>query len=473
MKISDRILLSRRAVLRTLPMGAAAAAIGTPLRGNAQSTTSRDAAALAASGSFLLRGGHVLTMDESIGDVPIGDVLIRDGEIVEVGERINASDAELIDATDSIVMPGFVDTHFHMWSSIWRGTLYDASAYFRMQPITEHYTPEDHYTAVLYAAYEAINAGFTTCHNWAHGIRSTADAMAEIRALRDTGLRARMGYLAVLPDGPVPLEDLRAALAWIEENGSGRLSLGMILDGAGDAVADQVAVARRLGLQTITDHGGLLRYPDLFGPELFVTHGTDLTPEAMAVIAGNGLKVALCPSTDPLIGAGLPPIYPLLEAGVPLSNISFTIDVTAQTPADPFEMMRTLVNAGRIQQANSNSLMVIARSAPDWEFSYRDALELGTLSGANVLGIADQVGSLTPGKRADVITIRKDDLNMLPAEDTDPAYQLVQHAQPANIDTVIIDGRLRKFAGRLVGVDIDEVVRNAAAAQDAIQQRAG
>ena len=174
-----------------------------------------------------------------------------------------------------------------------------------------------------------------------------------------------------------------------------------------------------------------------------------------------------------MIGAGLPPIHPLLAGGVPLENISFTVDVTAQTPADPFEMLRTLVNAGRIQQIGNTNLGAIAQANPEWQFSYRDALEFGTLSGANVLGIADQIGSLTPGKRADVIVIRTDDINMLPAPNTDPTMQLIQHGQPANVDTVFIDGQLRKQAGKLVGVDVRKVVADAAAAQAALRARAG
>lgn len=451
----------------------AAASLGLPARTKAQSVSKKDIERLLASDQFLIRGGHTLTFDSSLGDFPKGDVLIRGGEIAAVGAKIDAGKAVVIDAANCIVLPGFVETHWHMWNSIWRGMLADASAYFGANSLAEHYTAEDHYTAVLYAACEAMSAGITTCHNWAHGVRNAADVEAEMRALRDSGLRARMGYMGVLRSGPTPAADLRAAIDWAKANGGGRLSIGMLLDGAGDALAGQVRVARALELKTITDHGGLLQHPDLFGPELLVTHGTGLSAADIRVIAENGIKVGLCPATDPMIGAGLPPIHALLAGGVPRANVSFTVDVNAQTPADPFEMMRTLVNAGRIQQAKSTDLRAIAQSAPKWLFSYRDALELGTLSGANVLGIADQVGSLTPGKRADVILVRKDAVNMLPAANTDPMFQLVQHAQPANVATVIIDGRVRKHAGSLVGLDVAQVVANAAAAQTAIRRRAG
>lgn len=247
----------------------------------------------------------------------------------------------------------------------------------------------------------------------------------------------------------------------------------MLLDGAGQHFAAQVRLARELGLKTITDHGGFLAYPDLIGPDFLYTHGTALTPAQIALIADRGIKVGLCPGTDPMIGAGLPPIDALRVAGVPLANISMTIDVNAQTPVDPFAMLRTLVNAGRIQQAQSTNLQAIAQANTTWRLSYSDALQIGTLSGASVLGLSNETGSLTPGKRADVIMIRTTDSNMLPAPAANATWQLIQHGLPSNVDTVFIDGVIRKRGGRMVGVDVARVSADAAALQSALRQRAG
>lgn len=461
--------VTRREVLSLLGASAVGGAIPGGVAFAAQAPNSP---ASNAQGEFLIRGGQVVSVDPAIGTLARADVHIRDGVIQAVGPNLSAPAAMVVDAAQRVVMPGFVETHWHMWNSVWRGLAEDATDYFRMQSWAQYYTPQDHYAAVMYAALEAINSGITTVHNWAHGVRSYSDVEAEMRALRDSGLRGRMGYVGVIGGVPTSEADLRKALGWIEANVRGRLSLSMLLDGAREHFTAQVQLARALGIKTITDHGGFMSQPDLLGPEFLYTHGTSLTPEQIRLIAQRGIKVGLCPGTDPMIGAGLPPMHALLTGGVPLDNISITVDVTAQTPADPFEMLRTLVNASRIQQMNSTSLGAIAQANPDWLFSYRDAVRVGTLSGANVLGIADQVGSLTPGKRADVIVVRLTDVNMLPATGTDPAMQLIQHGQPANVETVFIDGQLRKQAGRIVGLDVDRIMAEAVALQVALRERA-
>ncbi len=430
---------------------------------------------------LLLKGGYVLTMDPEIGDLAVGDVLVRDGQIIEIGTSLVAPEAEIIDASDMVIMPGFVETHWHMWNSSWRGMANDAAEYFRFSGVlAPHYTVEDHYIAVRYAALDALNAGITTVHNWAHGIRGFEDVQAEMRALVDTGIRAKMGYMAAVQGQATPAEDLIRARNWINENGQGRLGLGLLVEGGGpDQFEAAVALGRSLGLRPITDHGGGLARPDIAGSEFVVTHGTGLTPEAIQIIAQQDIKVALSPLIDPMIGGGLPPTYPLIAGGVRLENISFSVDVSAQTPVDPFAALRAIINAARMQQtqaastAQSAGPINIPDSSRGWDFSYRDALFVGTYGGANVLGLQEQTGSLTPGKRADIIMVRLDDLNMLPLVDTNMTFQLVQHGLPSNVDTVIVDGKIKKRNGELVNVNLAEIIAETAASQQAIRERAG
>ena len=141
----------------------------------------------------VIRSAYVITMDPALGDVPGGDVHFRDGAIVAIGRRLSAPGAEEIDGRNSIVTPGFVDTHWHMWNGVLRGMTQTPAEYFAMQRLAEFYAPQDHYTSVLFAAAEALNAGITTVHDWAHGVRSAQAAEAEIQALADSGVRARFG----------------------------------------------------------------------------------------------------------------------------------------------------------------------------------------------------------------------------------------------------------------------------------------
>ncbi len=430
---------------------------------------------------ILLQGGYVLSMDAEIGDLASGDVLIRDGQIIEVAASIDAPQAQIIDATNMVIMPGFVETHWHMWESSWRGMANDAAEYFRYSEVlTPHYTPEDFHTAVRYAALDAINAGITTVHNWAHGVTDFEIAQAEMQALVDSGLRAKMGYLAVIEGEMIGEADLNRALDWINENGEQRLGLSLLLDGVDpQQMQTATALGRSLNLRPITDHSGGLGTPEVSGEEFMVTHGPGLTPEAIEIMAERNIKVSLSPLIDPMIGGGLPPVYQLLAGGIPLENISFSVDVSAQTPVDPFASLRTMVNSARMQQVEANQTgmtagtLIIPAPGTEWLFSYRDALFTGTYGGANVLGLADQIGSLTPGKRADVIILNMNKINMLPLTEVNIPMQLVQHGLPGNVDTVIIDGQIRKLNGELLGVDMQQVINETAQSQARIRSRAG
>ncbi|MGA1741148.1 MAG: amidohydrolase family protein [Pseudohongiellaceae bacterium] len=477
MKTKGKVNRLRRKILQSSAIGGVALTYGAPF---AKAQSSAMPESLMRSREFLLKGGYVLSMDNDIGDIAVGDVHIRDGEIIDIAPAINAPQAEMIDATDRVIMPGFVETHWHMLVSHWRGIANDAADYFRLSSTLEpFYRTEDHYTAVRYSALDALNAGVTTCHNWSEGMLDQAGAIAEMQALVDSGIRAKMGYSAFHEGTLKTAAEMERTLAWINENGEGRLGLGLLLDGAPAAqMAAAVELGRSYGLWPISDHSGGLDYLELAGPEFIVTHGPGLTEEAMRQIAQNNLKVALSPLIDPMIGGGLAPIYPLIANGVPLENISFSIDASAQTPVDPFASLRAITSAARMQQVQSNrtgqvmGTLVVPSPETQWEFSNRDAVYIGTYGGANVLGLADQIGSLTPGKKADVIMVRTDMINMLPNTDSDIPMQLIQHAITSNIDTVFVDGSIKKFNGILLDEDLEQIIDDAAQLQRRLRQQA-
>lgn len=421
-------------------------------------------------GRYVLRGGRVLTMDSSLDRPEVCDVLVDGGVIEAVGDELPAAGAEVIDARNMIVMPGFVEVHWHMWNSIWRGLSHDAPGYFGLHRLAPLYTAEDHYNAVRYAATEAINAGVTTCHDWANALRGPEDDIAEARALADSGIRARLGLgrLGGPSRKPIGADEIAAAQAWLDENADGLIDLGVVCHDA-DTFREEVVASRAAGLKTVAPHANLAGVLDLLGPDFIFTHGPGTPAEFMQLLAARGVKIGLCPSTDPLIGAGLPPLLQFLQAGVSLADIGISVDVTCQTPVDPFAAMRTVMFSGRIAKMNGASFEQIIFTPGDPEdhtnglVMPRQMLEMATINGANVLGLGAITGTLTPGKRADLIMIRTDDINMLPVEESDAAFQLVQHGQVANVDTVMVDGRILKRGGKLIGVDPRNIASAAAA----------
>lgn len=433
----------------------------------------------AASNNFLIKGGCVLTMDPALGHLPRGDVRIRDGRIVEVSADLAEAGEAVVDAQGKIVMPGFVEVHWHMWNSLWRGLAHEATGYFALHRLAASYTPEDHYIAVRYAALEAINAGITTCHDWANALADQADAMAHCRALVDSGIRARFGYgRQPAPDSaPLTRAELSVAQEWLTAHAEGRVDLGIVIHKVENLRAE-VAAARAMGLKTIAPHVNLANDLDLLGPEFIFTHGPGTPDGLMALLAQRGVKIGLCPSTDPLIGAGLPPLAQFMRNGVPFEDIGFSVDVTCQSCADPFAAMRTIKNSARITQQSGRSFEQIIFSPPNADDPTngltmpRQMLQLATLNGARILGLEQTTGSLTPGKRADVILVRTDDPNMLAAPDVNPSFQLVQLGQPANVDTVIVDGRVLKRDGRLLASDATDIGRKAVEAIARIRAKA-
>lgn len=421
-------------------------------------------------GRYILRGGRVLTMDSSLDTPDVCDVLVDGGVIEAIGENLPEGGAKVIDARNMIVMPGFVEVHWHMWNSIWRGLAHDAPGYFGLHRLAPLYSAEDHYNAVRYAATEAINAGVTTCHDWANALRGPEDDLAEARALADSGIRARLGLgrFGGPNRKPIGSDDIATVQAWLDENGDGLIDLGVVCHDA-ETFREEVTASRTAGLKTVAPHANLSGVLDLLGPDFIFTHGPGTPAEFMQLLAARGVKIGLCPSTDPLIGAGLPPLLQFLQAGVAMGDIGISVDVTCQTPVDPFAAMRTIMFSGRITKMNGASFEQIIFTPGDPNDHTNglvmpaQMLELATVNGANVLGLGAVTGTLTPGKRADLIMVRTDDINMLPVEESDAAFQLVQHGQVANVDTVMVDGRILKHGGKLVGVDPREIAAAAAA----------
>ncbi|HYT56269.1 MAG TPA: amidohydrolase family protein, partial [Verrucomicrobiae bacterium] len=459
-----------------LQAAAAASSVGlaacatTAQQSSRLSAVDRTSGKLPPRNEFVVRNAYVVTMDSNLGDIPDGDVHVRNGALVAVGPKLNAPRAEEIDGRNRIACPGFVDTHFHLWGSFARGIVADGDFdYFpvmsRLGPVM---TPEDAYASAKLGIAEAINSGLTTIHDWSHNIISEAYADADLRALRDCGIRARFSYgysrnLQLKPEQTADLADIaRVKREWFGASNDGLLTMGFASRGPGDTppatYRKEWESARALGLP-ITQHAGrsiaeikkfrrieILYKDKLLGSDVQLIHTYNASPEERGMMAETKTHNSIAPYTASRLASGLPYLGDLLKRGV---QCSLSVDTTTVGGnADMFSIMRLMLQLNHL------------RSMDVMEVQPRRILELATLDGAKDLGIADRVGSLTPGKRADLILVRTNDLNVAPFGN--PALLLVQQAQPYNVDTVVIDGRILKHKGELVTIDTEEVIRKAA-----------
>lgn len=428
---------------------------------------------MGAMGDLVVRGGYVMTMDAQ-GDVPDGDVHIADGVIVDVGRGIEAPGAEVVDARGMIVLPGLVETHWHMWNTLLR-SMSDPAGYFPTSVgLGRVFDAEDVYQGTRLAAVEALYSGITFAHDWCHNVRGPAYAEASLRALTESGLRARFSYGWAAGHANDRSIDLKHLERLHQEREPGLVSLGLAWRGPAssnpaiatppDVYLEELRTARRLGLP-VTVHasgprsaaGQIAAIAELLGPDVQVIHANNATDEEIESLAAAGASVSVSPASELRIGYGFPRVRELLAAGVPTG---LSIDTTVLTGnADMFAVMK-------LTQGVENG-----RAYDEFALPTRRVLELATIEGARSMGLGDVIGSLRPGKRADVIAVSAHAPNL--AVFTDPAHMLVTAAQPANVDTVIVDGQVLKRNGELVGVDLGAIASEARAALAGVRERAG
>src|SRR5262252_2957114 len=420
-------IFSRRRLLK----GAAAVATAalTPRALFAQQAARKAGApgpSLPARGELVIRGATVLTMDPALPDLVAGDVHVRDGAIVAVAPKIDAPAAEVIDGAGMIALPGFVDTHFHMWNALLR--IYvradiPAQGYFpvtaRIGPLM---APEDSYRSVRLAAAEALAAGVTTVHNWAHNTRSAEHADAELLAMRDIGIRGRFAYgtpVGLADDAPMDFAGLaRIQKDWMPDKdnlltlGICSRNLGALTIGGSAAAASRGVLtveqikrdwdgARALGLPITMHTSGAspiteLERAGLLGSDVQLVHPLLTTPEERAILKARGVSYSTSPQLEARRASqlGVIQLGELLEAGV---KVSLSTDHIASISCDPFSSMRILF-ALHSHRIGAKVPLTLKR-----------LLQLATLDGAIDLGIADRTGSITPGKRADLVLVRTGD----------------------------------------------------------------
>jgi cytosine/adenosine deaminase-related metal-dependent hydrolase/ribose/xylose/arabinose/galactoside ABC-type transport system permease subunit len=432
-------------------------------------------------GRRLLKGGTVISLDPAVGDFTPGDVLIEDDKIVSVGPNLTADGAEVIDATGMIVLPGFVDTHRHIWEGLLRniGTdvpLEGRTSYisFVLHKLAPAFRPEDAYVGNLISALGAIDAGITTLLDWSHIQGSPAHTDAVVEALEDSGLRAVFAY--GFPwwgkwEERQPSWFVRAATEHFSSKDQ-MLTLALAAPGPEftdfEVSRDHWKLARETDAR-ITTHVGVGSYGQdrkvqefgeagLLGSDTTYIHCTTLNDTEIQMIVDTGGTVSLASPVEMMMGHGMPPIQKFLDRGL---APSLSIDVETNVPSDMFNQMRSVLG---LQRAVSSAQGKAAAST-------RDVLRWATLEGARANGLDHKVGTLTPGKQADVVLLRTDRINVTPLND--PMTAVVAGMDTGNVDTVLIAGRVMKRGGTLLHVDWPAVMRMADDARRHVIEKSG
>jgi 5-methylthioadenosine/S-adenosylhomocysteine deaminase len=419
----------------------------------------------------LIRGGHVISMDPAVGDQPDCDILVEDDKIAEVRPGVEAGSAEVIDAAGRIVIPGFVDSHRHTWEAAIRGSAPNATLddYFVeiLDTFAPKYRPEDVYASNLAGSLECLNAGITTLVDWSHINNTPEHPDAAIQGLQEAGIRAQYAYGSAnlsLADYwneskiAIPGDDVRRIRDRYFGSGDGLLTMALATRGPGFCLPEVVRAEWQLAADLdipVTVHVAMGRLAGRFGmvaqlsdmgllrPGTTYIHSCYLSDDEWRMVADSGGYISIAAQVETQMGHGWPPVVKAFRHGL---APSLSIDVVTTVPGDMFTQMRAAFGAERVR-INADAWQADV-PIPDYTPTARQMLEMATINGARVAGFDGRVGSLTPGKQADIVLIDATALNVAPV--IDPVAAVVLSADVSNVETVLVAGTVRKRDGRLV-----------------------
>jgi 5-methylthioadenosine/S-adenosylhomocysteine deaminase len=454
--------MSRRSALKAGAALAAGAAAADGLSGTALADDVRRFDGQQASdpkSRILLKGGTIVSMDAKVGDLVKGDLLIEGSKISAIAPEINAADAQVVDAVDTIIVPGLVDCHRHSWEGQLRRinpnspTLADYMNATHLS-FAKSYRPQDHYVGNYLTAMGCIDAGVTCVIDNSHNSRSAAHSDAAVEALFDSGIRA------VHASGPPGAgdwdhqwpQDLERLQKKYFSSADQLVTLRMF----SGPIRENWAVARKLGLRITTEFQGPqqaalldpLAADKLVGPDNTFNHCGALPERTWQIFLDSGANINVCPRSDAqyALGEGVCALQHAWDHGI---KPGFSVDNETSYSTDMFMEMRVALY---VQRAVAQNRKFSGDQNPPKPLMVRDVLHCATMAGAHCAGLDDKIGSLAPGKEADLLMIRTDDINLYPSNNA--IGTVVQAAERSNIDTVIIGGRVRKYRGRVVGLDM-------------------
>ena len=424
----------------------------------------------------LIKNAFVVTVDPSIGNLPGADILIEDGRIVAIAPGLEAADAQIIDAAGCIAIPGFVDTHRHLWEGAMRSvtadySILDFSGNIRLFA-AQFFRPQDMYATALQGSLESLNAGTTTTAEYCHNVRTPEHASEGVRGAREAGLRTVWSYsFTGLAKDRTSADAAGAAwdrLAFLRRlaasdfaSKDSLLTLGVCPEEPSHWGPDKAMIraqfdtARELGARMFMHCNSRVWYDGklcrdvqklrdfgVLGPDVVLVHMCATAPDEWTMMGDAGAHVSYTPETEYQMGLGFPSIAAAQAAGV---NVSVGVDITANNSADMFTQLRMILQVERGRWMEMNEGANSSRTPYDCS----DALYWGTMGGAKALGLEDIVGSLTPGKAADIVLLRADDITTVGWDRRNPAATVIQQMGIHNVDTVLVGGEIRKRHGVL------------------------
>jgi len=455
----------------------------------------------------LIKNAMLVTMDRATSDLKTGDILFINDRIAEVAAHIEAGDAEEIDATGMVASPGFVDTHRHVWQTQLRGVSANWSLFQYVAEMRTMYSvcyePNDAYLGNYVGALEAINAGITTVVDHSHLQISEEHSDSLVKGLVDARIRGifcygvyrnpkyKPGHIvdapSIIKDIAGPIEDfhkhnaLRVREKFFPANDAllrfGIASSEFFTFPSIEPVLEELAWSRTLEPARITFHAAFglsdneemgiisqLSKAGALGDDLLLSHGNFLTDDDLALIAREGGWVSTTPETELQMAAGFPVLERVAQTG---RAPSLGIDIVSNFSGDMFTQMRLLLQAIRFRHNEQN--VNISKMPSSLRYPAAKMLEYATLGGATAVGLEDQIGSLTPGKKADLVLTRLSSINTAPVRD--PVAALIYYANVNDIDSVWIDGVARKRGGQLLGEPWSGIERRIQASRHAIDER--
>lgn len=442
--------------------------------------------------TLLIRGARVMSCNDAIGDLDRADVLVEGTKVREVGQGLEAAGAEVVDAAGMLAIPGMVDTHTHLWETLFRGRVSEAwgMEYFtNIPPLGSWMSPEDLYAATYAGAVELLAAGVTTVFDYCHSILSPEHADAGIEALRDAGIRAIFGYDLVGRDpagngvlGPSEerFDDVARLHDAIGAAPGSDLQLAVCLSGVGvdtlDTVAREVAFGRELGclMSYHNNTGGeivLLDRADLLDTDILAAHGNYATDEDLELLGAIG--GFLSTQTEAETYAGRRSMSMVARGHRRGVGIALGVDVPALVNPAIVTQMRLLYFLQRFMdgmQERMEGQVPVARRPGVPTLTVRDIFRFGTTNGQAALRQGEHVGQIAPGFEADIVLI---DARTFGMAEGDPAAHVVLNSGIGDVDSVLVGGRFRKRAGQLVGVEASEMVEARENARRRVLEAAG